>query len=65
MIFYVYFQEPSIITVRATPSRNKQKPTLDITEPIILATPKKSVTKSNKRKATEDVIDNPTDTIQV
>ncbi len=57
---------PPIITkVRATPSRGKKKSPLEIAEPIIPSTPKKTTTKSKKRKGNEDANENPIDTIQV
>jgi hypothetical protein len=51
--------------VRATPSRDKKKSPVEIAEPIIPSTPKKTTTKSKKRKGNEDTNENPIDTIQV
>ncbi|CAF3714654.1 unnamed protein product [Rotaria socialis] len=57
-------EKPSTVKMRATPSRSKKILTMDKTEPIILATPKKIMTKSNKRKGIDDATENPIDTIQ-
>jgi len=51
--------------VRATPSRDKKKSPVETAEPIIPSTPKKTTTKSKKRKGNEDANENPIDIIQV
>ncbi|CAF0799489.1 unnamed protein product [Rotaria sordida] len=50
--------------IRATPSRSKKKPSLEIVEPIIVISPKKPITKSKKRKVNDDTNDNQIDTVQ-
>ncbi|CAF2586748.1 unnamed protein product [Rotaria sp. Silwood2] len=57
-------QNPPTAKVRATPSRSKKKASLEISEPIILSSPKKPITKSKKRKCNDDTNDASVDIIQ-
>jgi len=57
-------ENPPTIKVRATPSRGKKKSPMEISEPIIPSSPKKTTTKSRKRKDNENTNQNPIDTIQ-
>ncbi|CAF2852250.1 unnamed protein product [Rotaria sp. Silwood2] len=57
-------QNPPTAKVRATPSRSKKKASLEISEPIIVSSPKKPITKSKKRKCNDDTNDAPVDIIQ-
>ena len=67
LYLFISFQNPPTIKVRATPSRGKKKSPIEIIipEPIVLSPPKKTTTKSRKRKENEITNENPIDIIQV